>query len=458
MVKNSSEMSGKGKEKTLLWRWKNAVKKLITPLVLTTLMAWCWNSESTKTIHVWEWATLSSIVKDSLWLDGDVVSDPKLCKILVDNIAEQNNIKDVNKIRLNDELVIDMGSIHDAIKSYQGDTLWIPDQWKIKEKREILDDVSYTTIHSLKEFENSDNYLIKKIRDDKDIRWKFVGALKSGYSIKFLNPRETASSPSLSVDEITRPKEIVWSELKGKKFVLDPWHWSLDTWALWLAQYWDESNKEKVIVYESAVMMDLVYRVARELRAHWAEVILTHHMNRRWILDIKDLPPCSRVFVKWQESFQDIWYGEDDNSVWNSFDGDKEYLTKRATIANEHNPNLFLSFHADLLWSWTKIDDHSKILSIKYDNRQWNKESEKLARQLLDNGFWYYYNWKLVEDVKRDVAPQLLWVLKPSKSPSILIEVWNLSQPNQAFVLREYSKRQELAESFVSSLIKVYKK
>jgi hypothetical protein len=56
-------------------------------------------------------------------LDGDVVSDPKLCKILVDNIAEQNNIKDVNKIRLNDELVIDMGSIHDAIKSYQGDTL-----------------------------------------------------------------------------------------------------------------------------------------------------------------------------------------------------------------------------------------------------------------------------------------------------------------------------------------------
>jgi hypothetical protein len=55
-------------------------------------------------------------------------------------------------------------------------------------------------------------------------------------------------------------------------------------------------NKEKVVVYESAVMMDLTYRIARELRAHGAKVKLTHYMNRRGIMDIKDLPPCSRTF------------------------------------------------------------------------------------------------------------------------------------------------------------------
>jgi hypothetical protein len=43
-------------------------------------------------------------------------------------------------------------------------------------------------------------------------------------------------------------------------------------------------------------MMDLGYRIARELRAHGADVELTHYMNRRGIMDVKDLPPCSRVF------------------------------------------------------------------------------------------------------------------------------------------------------------------
>jgi hypothetical protein len=40
-----------------------------------------------------------------------------------------------------------------------------------------------------------------------------------------------------------------------------------------------------------------------------------------------------------------------------------------------------------MLRSGGKIDDKTKILSIKYDERQNNPESEKLARQLLNNGF-----------------------------------------------------------------------
>ncbi len=442
-------------------KFKRFLRRAAAPFLVAALISSCSPSSNsgTKTVTIWKWTTLTTVVKDSLWLSDDVTSDPKLCRILVENIAQQNNIEDANKIKLNDTLTINMDSINNEIKNYQAKSLWIPKEWSKKEWKESINNASYTTIHSLEEFKNSDNYLIKKIYKDKNINWKFIEALKDGYSIRFLNPRETKDSPSLSVDEITKPKEIVGSELKGKKFVLDPGHGSMDTWALGLTQYGDKSKKEKVVVYESAIMMDLTYRIARELRAHWAEVELTHHMNKRGILDIKDLPPCSRLFDKnWNELYQDVWDGADENSDWSFFNASGKYLTERAHIANKHQPNLFVSLHADLLRSWNKIDDQSKILSIKYDERQNNPESERLARQLLNNGFWYYYNGKLAGDIQRDVSSQKLWVLRPTTAPAILIETWNISNENQAYILREYSNRQKFAENFVSALIKSYKK
>lgn len=461
MRKESLESNSNTKNKQ--GKWISRIRNLTASLLLV-IITWCHSSNSTnpesKTITIREWATLTTIVKDSLWLTDDVTSDPKLCKILVENIAQQNNIADANKIQINDTLTINMDNINKEIENYQANTLWIPNKWDKKEQKEVIDNVSYTTIHSLKEFKNSDNYLIKKIYNDNNINWKFIEALNNGYSIKFLNPRETKDSPALSVDEITKPNEILGNELSGKTFILDPGHGSLDPWEIWLAQYWDKSNKEKVAVYESAVMMDLTYRIARELRAHGAKVDLTHHMNRRWIMDIKDLPPCSKVFDdKWNEVYQDIWDGVDYNSKWNYFKASGEYLRKRASIANSHKPNLYVSLHADMLRSGGKIDDKTKILSIKYDERQkWNKASKEIAEQLLNNGFWYYFNGKLAGDVKRDVKQQLLGALTSAKSPAILIEFWNMSQESQAFILREPTKREELAKNFVSSLIKVYKK
>jgi hypothetical protein len=52
-----------------------------------------------------------------------VTSDPKLCRILVENIAQQNNIEDANKIKLNDTLTINMESINNEIKNYQAKSL-----------------------------------------------------------------------------------------------------------------------------------------------------------------------------------------------------------------------------------------------------------------------------------------------------------------------------------------------
>jgi N-acetylmuramoyl-L-alanine amidase len=85
-----------------------------------------------------------------------------------------------------------------------------------------------------------------------------------------------------------------------------------------------------------------------------------------------------------------------------------------------------VSLHADMLRSWDIVDDQTKILSIKYDERQGVNESKVIADQLLNNWFWYYYNGKLSQDVKRDTANQRLWVLKTAQSPAVLVEFWNI--------------------------------
>jgi hypothetical protein len=96
---------------------------------------------------------------------------------------------------LDDVLTINMDSLYQTIDNYQADSMWIPNQWKNYKQREVIENVSYTTIHSVEEFKNSDNYLIKKIYKDNNINWKFIEALNKWYSIKFLNQRETKNSP-----------------------------------------------------------------------------------------------------------------------------------------------------------------------------------------------------------------------------------------------------------------------
>jgi hypothetical protein len=56
-------------------------------------------------------------------LPEDVTSDPKLCRALIDNIASQNDIDDINMINLNDLLTINMDSLYQTIDNYQADTM-----------------------------------------------------------------------------------------------------------------------------------------------------------------------------------------------------------------------------------------------------------------------------------------------------------------------------------------------
>ena len=106
-----------------------------------------------------------------------------------------------------------------------------------------------------------------------------------------------------------------------------------------------------------------------------------------------------------------------------------------------------------MLMNWNKVDDQQKILSIKYDERQQNENSQKRAQELLDNGFWYD-NETTGNNVKKTVDDMKLYVLHPKKYPAILVECWNLSQKDQTFTLRNPNGREALAKSFVSSLLK----
>ena len=405
-----------------------------------------WKENGTYLITVKKWTTKgwNSVIKGQQMIAQNLNDfNKKLGEILDKNIWKENRTpipKTGKRVfeSLNTILPIQNSwSVTDIVK-----TVELPNP-----------EVKYTIVSSLEEFENSDNFFVKKINKDPNINWKFKDALKQWYSIRFLQPLETRNTPSLSVDEITKPKEIIDDKLKGKSFVSDPGHGSSDTGAIGLIPHETNPN-EKVVVYESSLMMDLTYRVARELRAHGATVELTHYMNRRRIMDKKDLPPCSRSFDKqWKEVFQDIWNGNDQNLAWTFFDGSETCMIERSKILNSSQSNLFVSFHADMLMNWNKVDDQQKILSIKYDERQQNENSQKRAQELLDKGFWYD-NETIENNVKKTVDNMKLYVLHPKKYPAILVECWNLSQKDQAFTLRDPNGREALAKSFVSSLLK----
>jgi len=194
------------------WKFMSFIRRWTTVLLVATMIG-CSNS-NTKIIKIWKWTNLTSIVKDSLWLSEDVTSDPELCKILIDNIAQQNNITDVNKISVNDTLTINMDALNTLISAYQTDTSSTSKQRNNKEKKEVVNK-SYITIHSVDEFKNSKNYLVKKIYLDPNINWKFLQALEDWYTIHFLNSIETKNSPALLLDDITKPNEILGDELNG---------------------------------------------------------------------------------------------------------------------------------------------------------------------------------------------------------------------------------------------------
>lgn len=451
----------------------NAPKTLKAGIVSTALILQTFNACAPKehlqqehAFEVQKGQTFSWIVTDYVRNNIDTTYVPtddyefhqKLLKVVEEDNKNAWRITDPAKIHPWDTIIVDSGIVAEVFED-----VLLEKKEQNKNKKEKIDSsenqpitATYSHIGSISEFANSNNYLVKKLYRDPSTRKLFEAQLKNGYSVIVPHEIEDKSSKSLSVDEITAPEKIVDNSLKWKTFVLDPGHWSMDTGAIGFAQYGDKEDKKKVTVYEAPVMMDIAYRVGKLIREHWGNVVLTHHANKRWIANITDLPPVSRVFNKeWSEVYQDIWHGTGKESTGDAFNADWKYLQKRANISNNTKwANLFLSLHADIQMKGWAADTESKILTLLH--QEWREKDKALAWRMFENGLWYYYNWKLAWDIDRKVSERRLSVLKNNTRPALLIELANMSQENQAYYLRTAENRQRLAQTLVDVLIKTY--
>jgi len=474
-------------------------KKIITiknwvGAALIAILLWWWyynynNKEGKdkttdqRQIVVWEWQTFWWIVRDSIisWnmdLTDEQKTDWSLCKKIIDEIAIENNIDSIDHIWLWDTLVIDNDKINSIISEYLKEQNAMDDNWegfKVTEATEQQKNAWYVILHSLEEFEKCADNSVKKIYKDINIWPRIERALKDWYTVRIPKAMENANSKRYTIDEITKPDEIIDDSLKWKKFMIDPWHWINDPWSIGLAQFWPEEDKAKVLVLEAPVSLDIAYRVAKILRSHWAKVDFTHYNPARWISDVIDLP---QNFSIW-DTYQDLWDDSWESTKMETPVTQKESLRRRAKIANKYKSTALISIHADFIptgkiWTvsrnWKNYkylipDEEKKEVLVKYDLR-WSNwwASKKLAEWMIkdDSWFWFYKKeWDnkvfRLKSYEHKAENQPLYVLNNIKTPWVLVETWNISQPNQAFFLRWWDKRQEFAEWLAESIIKYYK-
>jgi len=379
-------------------------------------------------------------------------------------IEEKGLWKTSEEIRLQIADVIKINNLDENWTIHPWDTLRLPTIPSSKEEIPIQEianpkTLSYSHITS-QSFSLSDEYLVQQLYKDKNTRKRIEEELKKWYTVLIPNEIENKNSNIIPLQNIIKSNEILSNILKWKHFTLDPWHGGMDIWAIGITQYGKVENKQKIVVYESAVMMDLTYRIAKGLKTHWAEVDLTHFYSTRDISDNKDLPPAYRFSQKWEEAYQDIrstTHKNNPNQKGEVIAAGSKMLKKRAAIANQNKSSLFVSFHADILWNSTNINTDKKILSLKV--WEWKTQSQAIAKNLLDKWFWYYYEWKKSWAVSHDVASQSLCVLNNLNDiPGILVEVWNMANTDQAYYLRDPNNRQKLADWFIEALLKYYVK
>ena len=106
--------------------------KLLSPKYFFTIVAIAAGSllfvlkkdkDKTEYFQVNPGTTITAIVKDSLGLTQKQKDDPKLCKILVEEVARQNkeNIPDPDKLKIGDTISIDQSVLTLLIKKYEKD-------------------------------------------------------------------------------------------------------------------------------------------------------------------------------------------------------------------------------------------------------------------------------------------------------------------------------------------------
>jgi len=268
---------------------------------------------------------------------------------------------------------------------------------------------------------------------------------------------------SFKFDDWIDSIDVVSDELKWEVFVLDPGHGWIDPWSMPKIETWDGT---KITIYEAPAVLDVSYRIAKFIKQHGGSIHITHYSHARGPTNRKNLTKVKeRSDIYSQNNKQVTWWG---NSS----------LEKRTGYANHiyaKYPNaIFLSIHADFIagttWHrpiWyhyytgnTTTDIHKtplKTIQIRDKNnkikKQWIDSHWKKTAQLLSkNTQFRWENWH--------ARAQALYVINPGLSEikrKVLVELANMRNQWDAWLLRTWEWRQRFADAIWESLVKTFK-
>lgn len=271
--------------------------------------------------------------------------------------------------------------------------------------------------------------------------------------------------------------EVIWNQLKGKVFILDPWHGGLDLWAHPIARdangnpimdqdswvfvrninnMWANDRRSNwqwswfLHVYESLVTVDITYRLAKKIKEQWWEVRITRY-NRTTGISQASSPTTPHqdddVFSDDKESWSRkgrAWYRinrwiQIANSIQDSF------LSK---WVNKNNI-FFLSIHADA--DGRNVTDNP-MRFLYYDGKMWlAQEAKNYAERLA----WLDFRMKKTEIRRGDAK-----IVNPNYNKiqnAVLVEVANMQNSASAYLLRQPTWRQRYADTLYESIIKSIK-
>ena len=251
--------------------------------------------------------------------------------------------------------------------------------------------------------------------------------------------------------------EIIGDALKGKTFILDPGHGWPDLWAHPIARdgawnpildsqsqikvkqdengNFEEGKTQRVAtgkwndflhVYESLVVVDVSYRLAKMLREQWAEVYITRYNRTTGIIDSANM---TTPLVE-DDVYSDTW------EWWEySKNGQNKRLQRAVKIGNiiiegkTLEDTYFFSIHADSLSSF----ENAPIVFKYYDGKDsTSQKGKKFAEQLAENINFRGQNteadgqWLLIVNPRYNAIPN-----------ASLIELGNMKNPATAYLLRQ---------------------
>lgn len=261
-----------------------------------------------------------------------------------------------------------------------------------------------------------------------------------------------------SLEDIIEPEIILSNKLNDHCFIIDPGHGNIDPWTLWYRDRgWDK--KEKVAVYEAPAVMDISYRVAKLLKAHGADVELTHYTPTREVLDQKDLPPNGRTFLdldgdgKADEGFYDLYNGEDKPKKpildKRKRGREKEKYATKLTKKLPGKKKYGISFHADHV-----KDSSSYVYKFRIDVANTAKDNTyvKNIQKNLQWKKWFGNEWIATQSLYIGRAFNAWW------ASWFLLELTPITNKSGAYIMASPKLRQKLAEQIVEAHLKVYGK